>query len=298
MINVSNIERFATHDGPGIRTTIFLKGCPLHCPWCANPETWYTEPVIMHHQNKCVGCKRCAQACKQKAISFIPDFHLDYDLCNSCSRCSEVCLNDALSLSGKSMSIEEIMETVRKDNDYYRNSGGGITISGGEPFMQSDVTIELLKALKEEGYHTSVETAGNYSCRLLQKAIEYVDLFLFDFKHTDEEIFRNTVGGDLKTVMNNLEYLSRICPDKVIIRVPVIYGFNYDEDTITRIIQKAADFNFKEVDLLPFHNLGRNKWEALQKKWAYGQQKMMSKEQLQQFVGRLKLPEIRIKIGG
>ena len=148
MINVSNIERFATHDGPGIRTTIFLKGCPLHCPWCANPETWDVRPVLMHNATKCVNCQRCKQVCTNNAITFPFQWH--QDRCQLCHKCEDICLEEAIFFSGQAMEIQDIVEEVLKDKDYYLQSDGGITISGGEPLFQLASFLELVKALKKE----------------------------------------------------------------------------------------------------------------------------------------------------
>ena len=156
MINVFNIEKFATHDGPGIRTTIFLKGCNLHCPWCANPESWSLKPTLMYDLRKCIKCKKCVNACKQKAISFDKKFLYDRLKCIYCKKCSESCLTQALTFAGKELSINTIVDEVMKDKDYFDNSNGGITISGGEPFVQFEAMMKLIKALKKQNLHIAM----------------------------------------------------------------------------------------------------------------------------------------------
>ncbi len=296
MIKVSNIERFATHDGPGIRTTIFLKGCPLHCPWCANPETWTTHPVLMHDENKCQHCLKCQNICPQKAITFNPLFTLDSTLCNACGLCVEQCIPDALSISGKEMSINEIIDTVSKDDLYYKKSNGGITLSGGEPLFRYTQTLKLIKALKQNKYHIALETTGMYDLKYIQEIEEYVDLFLFDIKHLERNKLKEVTGASLDLIVKNIEYLSRICPDKVIIRVPVIPDFN--NDILEEIILFSKGHHFKEVNLLPYHSLGKNKWHNLNKNYQYEDLEMMDKETLNRYIQFGNDHNIKVKIGG
>lgn len=177
MINVFNIEKFATHDGPGIRTTIFLKGCNLHCPWCANPESWSIKPTLMYDLRKCIKCKKCVNVCKQKAISFDKKFLYDRLKCIYCKKCSESCLTQALTFAGKELSINTIVDEVMKDKDYFDNSNGGITISGGEPFVQFIAMMKLIKELKKQDLHIAIETTGNYSLEYLKQALPILIYF-------------------------------------------------------------------------------------------------------------------------
>lgn len=298
MIKVSNIERFATHDGPGIRTTVFLKGCPLHCPWCANPETWTIDSLLMHDEKKCVRCHYCQKECKEKAISFQPQFALEKEKCTVCGRCVDVCIPEALSISGEEMTVENIVGEVRKDEPYYKNSNGGITLSGGEPFFQFDEMFDLLKALKKKSYHVALETTGMYSLDRLIQVEPYVDLFLHDIKQFDAKLLKDVTGADLNTILKNLDHLSEHCSDKVIVRVPVIPDFNEDEGFIRNVIDFAKDKNFKEVNLLPYHSLGKNKWHNLKKDYKYENEKMMDKESLYPYIDYGKQKGIKVKIGG
>ena len=207
MINVFNIEKFATHDGPGIRTTIFLKGCNLHCPWCANPESWSIKPTLMYDLRKCIKCKKCVNVCKQKAISFDKKFLYDRLKCIYCKKCSESCLTQALTFAGKELSINTIVDEVMKDKDYFDNSNGGITISGGEPFVQFEAMIKLIKALKKQNLHIAIETTGNYPLEYLKQALPYLDLLLFDVKHSNHQKIKEVIGGNPKLIFNNLKFL-------------------------------------------------------------------------------------------
>lgn len=294
MISISNIERFATHDGPGIRTTVFLKGCMLHCPWCANPETWNSKPVLMHDQRKCVSCHMCENACPTSSISF--PFSWDINTCTYCHACEDVCLQDAISFSGKEMEIKDVIKEVLKDRDYYRQSHGGVTISGGEPFYQFDAFLELLKELKAHDLHVALETTGNYSLGKLQIALPYIDLFLMDLKHLDAEKLMNVTGAHLDLILKNFKFLANTSPNKVIIRMPVIPRFN--EGCCESVIQFAYENHLPEVNLLPFHTLGKSKWEQMNKKFMYDQDRMMDKSVLMKYVEYGKRLGVLVKIGG
>lgn len=296
MIKVSNIERFATHDGPGIRTTVFLKGCPLHCPWCANPETWSVKPVLMHDERKCVRCHSCQAVCPEQAITFEPAFRLDSKKCTVCGKCVDVCVPGALTVNGRDMSIDEILAEISKDDDYYRNSNGGVTLSGGEPLFQFEQTLELLKKLKEKGYHTALETTGMYSLEKLKEAEQYVDVFLFDMKHLDPGKLARVTGGNLEVIVRNLDYLLAQCPDKVIVRTPVIPDFN--NDIIKDMVLWAADRKVREINLLPYHSLGKNKWNDLGREYPYEGYPMMDKSELTEYAALAESCGMKVKIGG
>ena len=296
MIKVSNIERFATHDGPGIRTTILLKGCPLHCPWCANPETWTLDTILMHDEKKCVRCHCCQKVCEKKAIDFDPDFKINRNLCDGCQKCMDVCIPEAISFSGKEMTIDEILEEISKDDAYYKNSNGGITLSGGEPLFQFEEVFKLIQILKEKGYHIAIETTGMYNLNVLKKVEPYIDLFLHDIKHLNKEKLESITGASKEIIFNNLDYLSKTCKEKVIIRTPVIPGFN--EEIVKDIILYAKEKGFKEVNLLPYHSLGKNKWHNLKKDYVYENEKMMDKSHLSSYTELGKELNICVKIGG
>ncbi len=287
MIDVLNIERFATHDGPGIRSVVFLQGCPLRCPWCANPESQKRKAQLMHTTNKCVKCKACEKKCPNHAIH-INEQGLVYDehLCERCGQCVDVCLHDALTLSSKPMHVDEIMEEVLKDKDYYEHSNGGITISGGEAFVQFDGLIKILKASKKHHLHTCIETTGQCSLNQLQEASKYTDLFLFDVKHLDAEVLKHITGGNASLILSNLEWLAKQDPSKVIIRVPVIPNFNYEETLLMDILAFASKWNIQEVHFLPYHTLGKAKYEKLQETYTWSTI-MMDKKVLEPYMDRL-----------
>lgn len=298
MINICNIERFATHDGPGIRTVVFFQGCPLRCPWCANPESQIIQAHLLYDHKKCVGCQVCEQHCPTKAIQFTDHrFTWDRSLCIHCKACEQACLHHAIGFAGEQRSIDDIMEEIRKDKDYYRSSHGGVTISGGEAFMQFPQLMELLKKLKEEDLHVTIETCGQFPSEYLEQAYPYIDLFYFDIKHVDDDIYRSTVKGNRKQVQRNMEYLTRKDPDKIVFRVPVIPGFNYDDKTLNAIIDLAKQHHVKEVHFLPYHTLGKVKYEKMLQDYTWSPT-MMKEEELEKYKPYALSQGITLKIGG
>ncbi len=285
MIRVTNMERFATHDGPGIRTTVFLKGCSMYCPWCANPETQTSYPELLYNESKCIGCRSCEKGCQTKAITFDDNGKFNYNstLCTDCLACEKNCMQDALEFHGKDMELDFIMEEVMKDKDYYDNSdGGGITVSGGEPFVQLEGLIAILRASKERGLNTAVETTGNYSLKALQTAEPYIDHLLYDFKHLDDEVLKRVTGGNGRQIKENLIYLVEMCPDKLTVRMPIIPGFNFDSALIKETLGYLQQLGVKNVNLLPYHTLGKAKYEKLGRAYQMTD-KMLHEEDLEEY---------------
>ena len=298
MINVPNIERFATHDGPGIRTTVFLKGCPLYCPWCANPETQKAESTMFHYKERCVSCRQCEQVCPMQAITFEQGrFTYHEERCQGCRQCERTCLQDAIQFQGTDMSLDTIMEEIRKDKDYYDNSGGGVTFSGGEPFVQHTALWELLQACKKEGYHTAVETTGNYARDLLVSMMPLIDLFLFDFKHLDDAVLHTVTGGNGALIKGNLQYLLKVDPKKVIVRIPVIPGFNYERCLLENMLTYLKSIGVWQVNLLPYHTLGKTKYEHMGKPYTLSKT-MLQKEDLAYYQGFANKLGLQANIGG
>lgn len=299
MIRLTNIERFATHDGPGIRTTFFFKGCSMHCPWCANPETWKSELNLMHDRKKCLKCRMCMQVCPTKAIQVDETgFHYEAAKCIRCRKCEQECLEDAIEFSGNDYTIDELVIEALKDKDYYEESHGGITLSGGEVFVQYEGLLELLQSLKKEHLSIALETTGNYPLEKLKQVEPFVDLFLMDLKHMDADKLKRVAGGDGEQIIENFIWLAKHHPEKVIIRTPVIPRFNNEEETIQKIIDFAQTHGIQEVDLLPFHPLGKEKWERLGIPYVYGQEKMMEETDLQKYIQYGQEREVVVKIGG
>lgn len=292
-------ERFAVHDGPGIRTVVFLQGCPLRCTWCSNPESQIIKPQLLHIKNKCSGCGGCVRACIQNNIVLnnqYPEF--DRNKCISCKECAKTCPNNAIKFVGDLVSSSEIMETVLRDRDYYQSSGGGITFSGGEAFVQFKGLMELLTKCKEEKLHTTVETCGQVNIEKIKEAFPLVDLFLFDIKHIDRELLKKETNADLDIILNNLQYITQQNSDKIIIRVPVIPRYNFDEKTILKIFDLAKENNIRQVHLLPYHTLGKDKYEQLGLRYNYPYESMLSKDELLPYKESGEARGLKIRIGG
>lgn len=275
------IERFAIHDGPGIRTVVFLQGCPLHCPWCSNPESQMKKTQLRHLMRKCVGCGKCIDACALGNINLSGDYPVfNRAGCVICKSCATICPKDAIHFTNKTCSVSHIMEIILRDKDYYINSNGGVTFSGGEAFVQFEGLMDLLKYCKKEGLHTAVETCGQMELSKIREAFALVDLFLFDIKHVDSCLLKKEIGADFDIILANLKYIANENPDKIIARIPVIPGFNYSEIDIKRIFSLLVSSGVKRVHLLPYHTLGKDKYEQMGLVYPYRCERMLTKEEL------------------
>lgn len=262
-MQVADIQRFCMHDGPGIRTTIFLKGCPLRCDWCHNPETQNIKSELLYYKNKCIGCGACA-VCPQELHNF-SNFHIfNRNLCVGCGKCATECPTCALEIVGKDYTIQELFENIEKDFVFYGESGG-VTISGGEPFMQQEDTISLLKLCKEKGINTTVETCGYFNYDILKEAIPVIDLFLWDIKDTDSKRHKNHTGVTNEQIINNL-IVADSMGAKTLIRCILVNGVNTNEEhykNVFEIVSKLS--NCEGIEFMPYHAFGGGKTEALGK---------------------------------
>lgn len=269
--NVFNIQRFTIHDGPGLRTELFLKGCPLRCEWCSNPESWMTilQPGV--YRSKCISKKKCGACMEACPGEDVLQFYrgkiaaIDRSKCKHCLACADACPSEAIKQWGEWKTVEECMTIIRKDKGYYERSGGGVTVSGGDPLMQSDFVQALFKACKEEGVHTCLESTFYADWNEVEKVLPYTDLIISDIKHMDSEIHRQHTGVHNELILENLERLAHEGRD-MILRIPVIPNVNDDEKNI----EATADFilnrlcgHVRTLQLLSFMRLGEEKYTSL-----------------------------------
>ncbi len=258
---IFNLQRYSLHDGPGIRTTVFLKGCPLVCWWCHNPEGISFARELIMHRHKCLGCGSCVLACLQNALSLRQgNYILDQERCNFCLQCVEVCPVEAIEPAGKWMTPAEVAGEVLKDKVFFDQSGGGVTVSGGEPLAQPDFLLALLKALKNRNIHTAVDTSGYCRWNELDRVSRVTDLFLFDLKVMDRALSKKVTGRSNQIILKNLHKLAQI-HSNIHIRIPIIPTVNDDLESIESIGRYLQALGIREVSVHPYHKFGVSKYE-------------------------------------
>jgi pyruvate formate lyase activating enzyme len=296
---IFNIQRYSINDGPGIRTTVFLKGCPLSCKWCHNPESISPDKEILIREDRCIRCGECFLRCNYFAVKSLDgEYITDQETCAQCGRCVEVCFTDARAIVGKEMTVDDVMNEVEKDVIFYNQSGGGVTFSGGEPFLQHEFLIELLKASKQKNLHTAVDTSGYISSEILQKASRFIDLYLYDVKTLDNNIHKSFTGVSNKLILENLKRLTE-WQKNIIVRVPLIPTLNDSLEAMQGIGYYVASLkSINEIHLLPYHRTGIEKYNRLGVEYSFKKDLMISKENLNKFQDELLRYIPTVVVGG
>lgn len=295
---VFNIQKYAIHDGPGIRTTVFLQGCPLNCWWCHNPESQGYTQKILFRKDKCIGCGDCSAVCSSKEVSHLKQGITKYvSECRLCERCINRCPTEALELIGKRMSANDVIAEIEKDQIFYEQSGGGVTFSGGEPLMQVEFLTRLLDACKEKGFHTTLDTSG-YACwETLVQVADRIDLFLYDLKLIDDSRHKKYTGVSNRVILDNLNQLVKR-RSNIWVRIPIIPGVNDDEDNIQSIGEFLSSIGIKDVFLLPYHRIAIDKYERLGKKYKLPYTQPPSDSDLNDIRNKLSAFGLYVRIGG
>lgn len=281
ILQVFDIQRFALHDGPGIRTTIFVKGCPLDCLWCHNPESKRFQPQLSCLYKNCTGCGRCVAACSRKVhhINEQGKHQIDYDRCVQCGACVDACYNKALKIYGQPRDTGELIELVMRDQDFYKRSRGGLTVSGGEPMSQFEAVLDLLKKAKQEGLHTCLDTSGFAKTERYEKIMEYVDLFLYDYKLTDPVKHRQYTGVDNEMIKKNIDFLcSR--GKKLFLRCPIIPGINNEDEHYAEIARLSRIYDtIEQVNVMAYHDMAKSKAVQIGADYPLSELKTIEKEE-------------------
>jgi pyruvate formate lyase activating enzyme len=297
---VFNIQRYCVHDGPGIRTTVFLKGCPLHCAWCDNPESQPLQPQIVFWEDRCLHFNTCLTICPRSAVigELNGKRRIDPERCDFCGLCIEECYAGALEQVGKQMTAGEVLDRVEADRPFYDESGGGMTLSGGEPLMQPQFTAELLKGARERGMRTAIETSGHASWQTWERLLPFLDLILYDLKEVDPARHKRFTGVPNRLILENIRRLATT-GKALIVRRPVIRGYNDTPESIHALGKFVHELRtIQEIDLLPYHRLGESKYKRLGVDYALGDVPTMKNDEVNDSREILQSYGLKVKIGG
>ena len=295
---IFDIQRFSVHDGPGIRTLVFFKGCPLACLWCSNPESQGFTPEILFDASKCVACGGCAEACPHGATRKSGGgVQYDRERCAACGACADVCPAEARTVAGRRATAAEVVAEIVKDAPFFTNSGGGVTLGGGEPLAHADFAREILKQCRLRGIHTVIETCGHVPWHAFEAILPVTDLFLYDVKHLDVDAHRTQTGGDAALILANLARLAG-SGAAVTVRVPVVPGFNDAPRDIRAIAEYVARLGIRELHLLPYHRLGQNKYLLAGRRYEFAGGERVAEAQLEVLRAAVQTAGVLVKLGG
>ncbi len=296
---VFDIKKYSIHDGPGIRTTVCFKGCPLSCWWCHNPESQASQYEVMLHDNRCIRCGACVDACPHHAIAWVEGEPItDRAVCERCGTCLDECYAEARQIVGREMTVEQVMAEIAPDTAFYDESRGGVTFSGGEPLLQRDFLLALLQACQARDLHTAVDTSGFASWDTVDRIRSLADLFLYDLKLIDDERHREFTGVTNQPILRNLFDLSAR-GHAIVIRVPIVPGINDDEGSIRQLAEFIAALpNRHPIELLPYHHIAIDKYLRLGKTYRLFEVRRPDDERMDQIAQQLRQFELPVSVGG
>lgn len=295
---ILNIQKYSVHDGPGIRTTVFFKGCPLKCLWCHNPESQSYYKQIMYNKEKCSLCGECKKKCSNECIDIEGENIItNFEKCNFCENCVDFCVNNAREVAGKEYTVSELMKEIEKDKVFYEQSDGGVTLSGGEVMSQIDFVYDIVRQCRKKGISVAIDTCGYTSFDNFEKILEYIDVFLYDLKLINSQKHKNYTGVFNEIILKNLEKLS----DKGInlnLRIPLIEGINSDDENINATLEFIKNLNISSINLLPYHEIGSDKYKKLNMNYEYSLMKKPSDERIEEIKAIFEKNKFKVKIGG
>lgn len=298
---ITNIQDFSVHDGCGIRVIVFLKGCGMRCRWCQNPESIEPGPEVAFRPRLCINCNRCKEVCPVDAIISNKNGKIDRNLCNNCLKCTEACPTTALIKVGKSMSVRKVINKVKSYSAFFKASdNGGVTLSGGDPLYQWKFSSELIKAFRENEIHVAIETAGYANYDIFKKVTKNINLLLYDIKHINSEKHKAGTGVTNEIILDNLKKIRKEKKDlECVIRIPLIPGFNDDEENVTKTAEFVNSLGIKQIDLLPFNELPGAKYKEIGKgQWEFFSLKRQTEGYLNRLANNIRKIGLNVTIGG
>jgi len=295
---IFDVQRFSLHDGPGLRTDVFFKGCSLHCAWCCNPESQRPAPELSVFVANCIGCGECVHVCPQRALSLVGGRVVrNEEVCDQCGLCETACPAGALRMIGRTVTAGQVLHEVLRDAAFYAPGSGGLTLTGGEPTLQPEFAAALLRLAKVEGLHTALETCGQASWSVFESLLPYLDLVLYDVKHMDPQQHRLATGSSNECILDNVRRLVAV-GTRVILRMPLIPGLNTEESNLQQVAAFAAGLGIQEVHVLPYHALGKPKYRALGRGYMLDEITPMKNEQAETLADVMRAYGLQVQVGG
>jgi pyruvate formate lyase activating enzyme len=303
---IFNIQKYSIHDGPGVRTIVFFKGCPLRCRWCSNPEGISSKYQVMTLEDRCISCGKCVEACPQgvHSLQLLSDGSVKHQvnresICIGCGQCEANCSQEAVRIAGREVTVKEVMDVIMQDSAFYWSSGGGVTLGGGEVTRQPDFAVAILKECKKQGIHTVIETCGYTEWNVMKELAKYVDLFLYDLKHIDSEEHRRLTGVNNERILKNMIGLFQIGAN-VTVRMPLITNMNDSREVLEKAIKfveiVSKDGNLQGIEILPYHKLGVSKYKQLGLKYSINEDFGYNRKQLEEIEEFLKKFNLPIRV--